>query len=106
MSYVNIKYCKNCGEQIHPKRLEILPTAITCVPCSTVKKKGAVTLLQGEGDHTWVETIFLEHDEYQQYIEAENKLRKIVSNTPKAEYNRDEDSHDILPSVKDTKIED
>ena len=24
------------GEQIHPKRLEIIPNAVTCVPCSTV----------------------------------------------------------------------
>jgi hypothetical protein len=102
---MNVKYCKHCGEQIHPKRLEILPTAITCVGCSTAKRKGAVTLLQGEGDHTWVETIFLEHDEYQQYMEAENKMRKIASSAPKAEYNGDEDSHNNLPTPGDVKIE-
>jgi hypothetical protein len=98
MSYINVKYCRNCGEQIHPKRLEIIPTAVTCVPCSTVKKKGAVTLLQGEGDHTWVETIFLEHDEYQQYVAAENKLRKITSNIPKADYDEDDSPSSDLPS--------
>jgi hypothetical protein len=103
---MNIKYCKGCGEQIHPKRLEIIPNAVTCVPCSTVQKKGAVTLLKGEGDHTWVETIFLEHDEYQQYMAAENKMRKIASSAPKAEYNGDEDSHDNLPTPSDVKIED
>jgi hypothetical protein len=32
--------------------------------------------MKGEGDHTWIETIHLEHDEYKAYIEAENKLRK------------------------------
>jgi hypothetical protein len=94
---MNVKYCKGCGEQIHPKRLEIIPTAVTCVPCSTVKKKGAVTLLQGEGDHTWIETIFLEHDEYQQYMAAENKLRKIASNIPKADYEEDDSSPNNLP---------
>ena len=69
-------------------------------------KKGAVTLLKGEGDHTWVETIFLEHDEYQQYMAAENKMRKIASSVPKTEYNGDEDSHDNLPAPSDVKIED
>ena len=36
---MNTRYCKGCGEQIHPKRLEIIPNAVTCVPCSTVQKK-------------------------------------------------------------------
>ena len=103
---MNVRYCKGCGEQIHPKRLEIIPNAITCVPCSTVQKKGAVTLLKGKGDHTWIETIFLEHDEYQQYMVAENKMRKIASSSPKTEYNGDEDSHDNLPTPSDIKIED
>jgi hypothetical protein len=94
---MNIKYCKSCGEQIHPKRVEILPTAVTCVGCSTAKRKGAVTLLQGEGDHTWVETIFLEHDQYQQYIAAENKLRKIASNLPKNDYDEDDSLNSDIP---------
>ena len=34
-----IRYCKGCKEQINPKRLEILPTATTCVPCSTTQKR-------------------------------------------------------------------
>jgi hypothetical protein len=104
---MNVKYCKHCGEQIHPKRLEILPTAITCVGCSTAKRKGAVTLLQGEGDHTWVETIFLEHDEYQQYISAENKLRKIASNLPKNDYDEDDSPNNDIPSgFNELKLED
>jgi hypothetical protein len=104
---MNVKYCKSCGEQIHPKRLEILPTAITCVGCSTAKRKGAVTLLQGEGDHTWVETIFLEHDEYQQYMAAENKLRKITSNLPKNDYDEDDSPNNDIPSeFNELKLED
>jgi len=100
-----IRYCKGCKEQINPKRLEILPTATTCVPCSTTQKRGAVTVMKGEGDHTWVETIFMEHDEYQQYMAAENKMRKIALSTPKTEYNGDEDSHDNIPAPSDIKIE-
>ena len=73
-----VRYCKVCGEQIHPKRLEIIPTATTCVPCSTTEKKGVVTVMKGQGDHTWVETIFLEPDVYKKYVEQEGKLKNEV----------------------------
>ena len=71
-----MKNCTGCGEPIHPKRLEIMPTTTRCVACSTVQKKGAVTIMKGTGDHTWIETIHLEHEDYKAYMEAENKLRK------------------------------
>jgi hypothetical protein len=71
-----MKNCVGCGEPIHPKRLEIMPTTTRCVACSTVQKKGAVTIMKGTGDHTWIETIHLEHEDYKAYMEAENKLRK------------------------------
>ena len=70
------RHCSGCGESIHPKRLEIMPTTTRCVACSTVQKKGAVTIMKGTGDHTWIETIHLEHDEFKKYMEIENKLRK------------------------------
>jgi len=96
-----IRHCTGCGEQIHPKRLEIMPTTTRCVACSTVQKKGAVTIMKGEGDHTWVETIHLEHDEYKKYMEAENKLRKngaILLDTPEA-------TTDIPFGFSETKLE-
>ena len=68
--------CVKCGEMIPEGRLKALPTAKTCVSCSGVQKKGVVTIMKGEGDHTWIETIHLEHEDYKAYIEAENKLRK------------------------------
>jgi hypothetical protein len=71
-----MRNCTGCGEPIHPKRLEIMPTTTRCVACSTVQKKGAVTIMKGTGDHTWIETIHLEHEDYKAYMEAENKLRK------------------------------
>ena len=70
------RHCSGYGELIHPKRLEIMPTTTRCVACSTVQKKGAVTIMKGTGDHTWIETIHLEHDEFKKYMEVENKLRK------------------------------
>ena len=68
--------CIKCGDVIPEGRLKALPTAKTCVSCSGVQKKGVVTIMKGEGDHTWIETIHLEHEDYKAYIEAENKLRK------------------------------
>jgi RNA polymerase-binding transcription factor DksA len=40
------------------RRLKALPGTKTCVNCSGARMKGAVTLMKGEGDHTWIETIF------------------------------------------------
>jgi hypothetical protein len=81
-----MRYCKSCGEQIHPKRLEIIPNATSCVPCSTTEKRGAVTVMKGEGDHTWIETIFMEHKDYVRYMEQEGKIKKIVASATKTEY--------------------
>jgi RNA polymerase-binding transcription factor DksA len=71
--------CINCGNEIHPKRLEILPTAKTCVSCSTTQKKGGLTVMKGTGDHTWIETIPMEQEEYQKIMDAENKFFKKPS---------------------------
>jgi hypothetical protein len=46
-----------------------------CVACSTVQKKGAVTIMKGTGDHTWIETIHLEHEDFVKYMEAEKKIK-------------------------------
>ena len=70
-----MKMCIKCGDEIHPKRVEILPNIKTCVKCSDAKMKGAVTIMKGEGDHTWIETIHLEHDDFVRYMEAEKKIK-------------------------------
>jgi hypothetical protein len=41
-----------------------------CVNCSTVGTKRGVPVLRGSGDHTWVETIIMEEDQYENYIVA------------------------------------
>jgi hypothetical protein len=70
-----MKKCISCGEEIHPKRLEILPNATRCVACSTTNRKAGVSVMKGEGDHTYVETIIMERDEFIKYQEAELKAR-------------------------------
>ena len=69
------KLCKSCGEEIHPGRLKALPTATTCVECSTTGRKAGVTVTLGEGDHTYNEIIIMEHDDFVKYKEVEAAFR-------------------------------
>lgn len=71
------RYCKKCGDEIHPKRVEILPNVTTCVSCSDAKPKRSITVQLGEGDHTYNELIILEDEEYQRakfYIDPRAKV--------------------------------
>jgi hypothetical protein len=69
-----MKKCIQCGGEIHPKRLEILPNATRCVACSNTKQKAGITVTKGEGDHTYNETVIMDHDDYVRYQELENKM--------------------------------
>jgi len=96
------KICTGCKQPIHPKRLEILPSATRCVACSTATKKAGITITKGEGDHTYTETVIMEHDEFVKYKEAEAKLNKttfdeIVSEDEYMSPSDDQDeNHDAL----------
>ncbi len=68
------KLCLGYNQPIHPKRLEILPSATKCVACSTTNKKAGITITRGEGDHTYNETIIMEHEDYVRYKELEEKV--------------------------------
>ena len=59
--------------------------------------------MKGEGDHTWIETIHLEHDEYKAYIEAENKLRRAGSKLLEP---IDEPQQDVPYGFKEAKSKD
>ena len=86
--------CTKCGEVIPEGRLKALPGAKTCVACSNAKMKG-------EGDHTWIETIHLEHDEHRKYMEAENRLRKQGSQL----LDKPESNEEIPFGFSETKID-
>ena len=80
--------CLGCGEQIHPKRLEILPNTKHCVQCSDVGRKRGVTVQRGEGDHSYTDVVIMEEKQFIQYI-IKDKSKK---GTTKAEFlNFDED---------------
>jgi hypothetical protein len=68
--------CIKCGEIVPEGRLKALPGTKTCVNCSGARMKGAVTLMKGEGDHTWIETIHLDAEDFDKYQELENKYKK------------------------------
>lgn len=67
-----IKQCLGCGNEINPKRLEILPNTKYCVNCSDSGRKKAITLQMGEGDHSFTDIVIVEENDY----------RKIMSKEP------------------------
>ena len=50
--------CIHCKEEINPLRIKALPTAKTCVDCSTTGPKRGVVATFGEKDHTWNDVVF------------------------------------------------
>ena len=82
--------CVKCREAINPLRLKALPTAKTCVECSTTGAKRGVPMMYGEKDHTWTDMVIMEPEEYDRF----EKLNKQVSSfdvLDKTELNADGD---------------
>ena len=64
ISYMNKRFCKVCGVEIHPLRLKALPSAVTCVEHSSAGRKRGRILSLGEGDHNYNELEVLEEDDF------------------------------------------
>jgi hypothetical protein len=95
------KLCTGCNQPIHPKRLEIMPNATRCVACSTTNKKAGITITRGEGDHTYNETIIMEHEDYVRYREMEEKINgKRKDDIGHPELDEDEDETESNPTVE------
>ena len=73
------KYCKGCSEIIPPQRIKILPNTKVCVNCSTTGTKRGITILKGDvnKDDTWVETLFLDEEEYNVYEKSMGRSRNV-----------------------------
>lgn len=69
-----MKLCISCGEEIHPKRLEILPNTTQCVACSKTGKKAGVTIVGGEGDHTFNDVVIMDREVFEEYQELEHRI--------------------------------
>jgi hypothetical protein len=97
-----MKKCIQCGEEIHPKRLEILPSATRCVSCSNTKQKAGITVTKGEGDHTYNETVIMDHDDYVRYQELENKAFGKREDT--ITHPDDDDEEEVTESDEPTEL--
>jgi hypothetical protein len=62
--------CVKCKEVINPLRLKALPTAKTCVDCSTTGAKRGMPVMFGDKDNTWVDVVLMEPDEFERLEKA------------------------------------
>ena len=87
--------CTSCSEDMPELRLTQYGYNF-CVKCSEsgnmIKPKHGIPVLMGEGDHTWVETIIMDDDQYQSY-KNHKKAERNLKKTNKAEM-RDMDRED------------
>lgn len=84
------KLCVKCRQEINPLRLKALPTAKTCVDCSTTGAKRGVPMMFGEKDHTWTDMVIMESDEFDQFEKA-SKQKSTFDTLDKTEMNMDGD---------------
>jgi hypothetical protein len=82
--------CIKCREEINPLRLKALPTAKTCVECSTTGAKRGVPMMFGEKDHTWTDMVIMEPDEFDHFEKLNNQQPEFEI-LDKSELNTDED---------------
>ncbi len=65
------RLCIKCQEEINPLRIKALPSAKTCVDCSTEGAKRGRILTLGSGDHTYNEIEILDEETYSSVMELE-----------------------------------
>tara|TARA_B100000768_G_C11197588_1_gene340236 strand:- start:360 stop:677 length:318 start_codon:yes stop_codon:yes gene_type:complete len=73
--------CSKCGENMPELRLTQYNYSF-CVKCSELgmgsETKKAITVLKGEGDHTWVETIIMSDSDYNSYLNEKDEEYKTI----------------------------
>lgn len=84
------RLCIKCREEINPLRLKALPSAKTCVECSTTGAKRGVPMMFGEKDHTWTDMVIMEADEFDRF-EKVSKQKATFDTLDKTEMNSDGD---------------
>jgi hypothetical protein len=87
------KKCIKCKEEINPLRLKALPTAKTCVECSTTGAKRGMPMTFGEKDHTWTDMVIMDPEEFDQF-EKQNNQKPTFETLDKSETNEDEDDEE------------
>ena len=87
--------CIKCKEEINPLRIKALPSAKTCVECSTTGAKRGVPMMFGEKDHTWTDMVIMNPDEFDRF-EKLNNQKPMFETLDKVELNDDDDDDDKL----------
>ncbi len=102
--------CTKCGNDMPELRLTEYGYNF-CIKCSEsgnyVKPKQGINVLMGEGDHTWVETIIMDAEEYDQYLFDTGQLVGDDTPAPQLKLDKssevidfDEEDNKTLPSKK------
>jgi RNA polymerase-binding transcription factor DksA len=94
--------CAVCGNEIHPKRLEIVPGTRTCAKHSTTGKYRCMTVQYGEGDHTYDDVIILKEEDAWQLEQSEKTLRKNIEKENEKDFEAD---LVLSPDLNDTFVE-
>ena len=84
------RLCIKCKEEINPLRIKALPTAKTCVECSTTGAKRGMPVMFGDKDNTWVDVVLMEQDEFER-LEKANKKKASFDKLEDSEMNDDGD---------------
>ena len=67
--------CIKCKKDMPELRLTQYGYKV-CVNCSSVGIKRGIPVTKGSGDHTWTETVIVEEDQYESFVNATNRERK------------------------------
>ena len=91
--------CKVCEQPMPELRLTKYGYNF-CVTCSEtgnrVKPKQGVAITMGEGDHTWVETIIMDEDQYKIYENTQKALKNLGKINKAEMLNMDDDDDRVL----------
>lgn len=75
--------CKSCGGDMPELRLTQYGYNF-CITCSEngkgQGKKHGIPVMMGEGDHTWIETVIMDDDQFAQYQRNENAMKNLDKN--------------------------
>jgi len=98
--------CSNCGEPM--PELRLLRAGFSyCVKCSEnglgQGKKHGIPVMMGEGDHTWIETVIMDDEQFTQYQRNENALKNLDKSGKPEMIDMDKEERNLVGplSIKD-----
>ena len=98
--------CSNCGEPM--PELRLLRAGFSyCVKCSEnglgQGKKHGIPVMMGEGDHTWIETVIMDDEQFAQYQRNDNALKNLDKSGKPEMIDMDKEERNLVGplSIKD-----